>query len=624
MSIRRNRSEILTISVLPNFTIELQNRLVRLIKEVFTENPALQYLQTNVSFDKILNSGYIESIAKLVFVSSHEEPAGLISFKYYEPPYSAIHFSEFSPKDLSNRTLYTNEQMDSFWSNIYNQYWDEKNSSRRFGINVLKRMAIKGYMLNFNDIRKSIDEALIGRRNEKLLEYINEFYYFSKRNCLLGLSTTNGMLLIRLQAVKKILESNDDATVKKCLLNLFTCFDKTLSKFADLNIREFSTETAEIVEQSVLNRVINGDAYSRRFYRYLNDDHDQEQFKRHIQEYIKTTIKEAFDGQIFGINDQYSYANVISNILKSRQYNEKQIYKDGFSKGIKIGLKLEMIGWEPCDPNFADDSESTSMWWKKDVDIHPSSFIWGDKRYLIPENERNHFWVKTLYINQHGKMRADANHPNVSGSSVCMGDLIVNFSDESNPLAECLVRVEELLDMINYDSSYRSEYRDDLMKVSTVQESLYSSFNDNVKDKVRNSSTIRELGTNFDDTDDDEEEDLGDGIEDSVTNITRVNDNNGDLIAEIHMSSISNTQETNQRSQNLSTDEQSDEDMISDFESSDPSDNSYELNESIVVNDVNLVNSQGEQRPLVFTMPSNQRPSNESFSLGDTNLVGGQ
>jgi hypothetical protein len=594
-----------------------------LIKEVFTENPVLQYLQTNISFDKISNSGNIENIAKLVFASSHEEPEGLISTMYSMPRHYAIHFSEFSPRDLTNRTLYTNGQMECFWSNIYNHYWDEKNSSRRFGINVLKRMSVKGYVLNFNDIRKLINESITGRRNQNLLEYINEFYYFSKRNCLLGLSTTNGMLLIRLQSVKKVLESNDDATVKKCLLNLFTCFDKTLSKFANLNVREVLTETAEIVEQSVLNRVINGDAYSRRFYRYLNDNQDQEQFKRNIQEYIKTTIKEAFNGQIFGINDQYSYSNVISNILKSRQQKEKQIYKDGFSKGMKIGLRFEMVGWEPCDPKFADDRESTAIWWKKDVDIHPSSFIWGDKRYLIPENERHHFWVKTLYINQHGRMRADANHPNVSGSSVCMGDLTVDFSDETKPLAECLVRVEELLDMINYDSSYRAELRDHLVKVSTVQESLYSSLNDNVKDKVRKSSTIRELGANFDDVDEEEEEDLGDGIEDSVTNITRVNDNNGDLIAEIHMSPRSNTQETNQPNQSLSIAEQSDEDMISDFESSDPSDNSYELNESIVVNDVNIVGDQGEQRPLVFTMPSNQRPSNESFSLGDTNLVGG-
>ena len=53
-------------------------------------------------------------------------------------------------------------------------------------------------------------------------------------------------------------------------------------------------------------------------------------------------------------------------------------------------------------------------------------------------------------------------------------------------------------------------------------------------------------------------------------------------------------------------------------------DNTYELAETIIVNDIHTVNEVGNQRPVVFNLPGgeNNQPS-EGFTLGDDNLIGG-
>jgi len=598
-------------------------RLTRILNEIFSEDPTIENLKANITFDKIASNGSIDCHGKLSFVDpGHPDNNnnGIVTSSGYE--HSAIRFVEFTPRDLSVRTLYNgSENRSTFWSNVYNTSFDERYASRRYGINVLKRINIKGYILNFNDIRKLMEEANTNRRYDKILDYVNEFYYFSKRNCLLGLTTSNGVLLLRLQAIQKILKYNeDDEVVKRCLHNVFVCFNKVLDRFINLNVREVGEEVEELVTQSVMNRVINGSNFSRRFYRYADADGDIESLKETINDYIKTTLKNAFRGSVFGVNDRYSYSDIVNNIIRSRRDKEKKLFKDGFAKGMQIGMKFEMMGWSPANPKFADSSDTTCMWWEKEVNIKPDSFVKDGVRYLIPETERTYHITK-LYINQNGSMRADGKHPNLSGSRVCIGDLHVEYSDDTAAIQETLVRVEELLDMINYDSAYDSEKLNHLLEVSEAQDALFSTGGDSIKERVRKASSIRELDGNFDDDDEEVEEEL---TPEEEAQLFHIADNNGDHIAELTCFPVPEEETTSDRynhriSRNINVDSVS----VESLESAPVRNNTYETEETIIVNDINTVDEAGEQRPIIFNMGEGQTPVDEVFSFGDDILVGG-
>jgi len=592
---------------------EEQLRLVRILNNLFLENPDFDNLKTNISFDKISSNGSIHPIGKLTFVNSSDQSdsIGITFSRTYG--YSTIRFVEFSPRDISSSTLYNtrgnSSEVKNLWSNVYNEDWEARNSARRLGINVMKKISIKGYILNFNDVRKLIDENVSSNSYDSVLDNINEFYYFSNRNCLLGISTANGSLLIRLQAIKKILEQNDDETVKVCLRNVFVCFNKVLSKFIELNVREVHSEVAEIVNQSVLNRMINSNSqYNRRFYRFNTEGEDKATFQKNIDSYVKECLKNAFEGSVFGVDDQYSYARVLNKIINARRKSEKDVFKQGFSKGMKLGMKFEMMGWEPCTPKFADNTDDSSMWWSKIVNIKPSSFMKNQQRYLIPESERT-FLVKKLYINQDGQMKADATHPNVSGSNVCMGDLRIDYSDENFDIQEVLVRAEELLDMINFDSAYRKDSLEHLLEVSEIQNSLFAG-NEDINLKIRKSTSIRELDTSYDDDDDEEV------IEDMAPIIHNISDCDGVHIAEMtrYPSNI-----------NIREREDVETQMINHLESQPVNLDSQYIEESIIVNDISTVDESGNNKPLVFNVgigPVVQSPV-DGFSLGDHNLMTG-
>lgn len=605
------QTQFVTYSILPNFSFDLQNRLIRLLHELFNENPSLMDLKTTISFNKIGTRGTRTCLGTLIF-SDESGISSAVSDLY--PNYqSLIYFSNFQLRDISDRTIFINRDSTNFWSQIYNPNWNQKLGSRRYGINVLKKLSVKGYLFNFNDVKKLIDECIESRLSG-LLDCINEFYYASNRNILVALTTTTGHLIFRLQAVKKILECNDDITVKKCFLNIFTCYLKVLKMFTEMNIRTIQENVSGILEQGVWNELVNGDNLSRRFRNVFSDEPEEaiDRLKRNISEYINSTLENAFRDRIFGVSDQYSYARILNQIVKDNAYKEKQKFGDGFKKGVRFGLKFEMLGWEPCNPNFSDDNRDVNIWWKKDVDIYPSSFIHKCERYLIPEKYRNKFHISELYINQDGRMRAIGNHPNVSGSSVCMGDLTIDFTNDSIDLNDYLVQAEELLDMINYDSAYRNEYLTELLEVSEKQDSLFSSYDDK---SIFRTSSIRELhfGDNNNDEDEEEEEEI---LSEEHENLQfSIRNNNGEVIENAILQVNNNEEESfhiyydsivignTLNHVNISIEENQQHEDV------------YQLDESIVLNDISTVDQEGNITRII-------NPIHESFSLGDSNLMG--
>ena len=595
----------------------LPDILFSIIKKILDGDDALSIFKDVINIGSITSNGSFVTESKLIF--SQDEEVSVAGHDYGRTAGSTIKIAEFSPRQISNYTLYgtarnsRRESTADFYSNIYSKYWaNGAVTSKRIGINVCKKAKVKGYILNFNDVRKLLEESgSRGRRYSGLLDYINEFYYAGPKNCLLGIATTNGNLIIRKQALIRLIENNTEEVFTKCLHNLFTCFHKTHSSFIELNIRTFKEEMAELVEQSALNSVVNKELYSQRYYRRSDSESDSDQFMDEVKSFITDQLQTATSGTVFGATDSYSYTNLINQVMNNRHDHEKALYKEGFDKGMQIGLKFEMMGWEPSRHKFTSDH--TSIWWEKVVDIHPDTLVKNSQRYLIPEDQRHHYHITKLYINQSGNMQCDGTHPNVSGGRVCMGDLRdIDFSGDVSDIQDILTRVEDLLDIINYDSAYNYDRQEHLLEVSEKVEMLHDMHHSDTDKDLKKKSGIRELGEDFDD--DEEEEDIAEeeGEEPQIEATTQIIDGD-EIIA--HSINYDTSEEV-----------QRDEDNYDDYNNqhthSEEGVSQSEDIENMDVSDVSYVNEDGTRRSAVYvTTPPRSNNAPSQFILGDGNLI---
>jgi len=174
------------------------------------------------------------------------------------------------------------------------------------------------------------------------------------------------------------------------------------------------------------------------------------------------------------------------------------------------------------------------------------------------------------------------------------------------------VQAEELLDMINYDSAYRNEYLTELLEVSEKQDSLFSSYDDK---SIFRTSSIRELhfGDNNNDEDEEEEEEI---LSEEHENLQfSIRNNNGEVIENAILQVNNNEEESfhiyydsivignTLNHVNISIEENQQHEDV------------YQLDESIVLNDISTVDQEGNITRII-------NPIHESFSLGDSNLMG--
>jgi hypothetical protein len=293
---------------------------------------------------------------------------------------------------------------------------------------------------------------------------------------------------------------------------------------------------------------------------------------------------------------------------------EKTIFNDGFVKGMRIGMKLEMIGWVPTNINFPDHQSNTDIWWVTECNIVPNSFIWKEERYEIPEDKRK-FKISKLYVNQNGQLRCEGNHPNVSGSKVCMGDLQIDFTKTVSEIQDALDRARSLLDIVNYDSAYTNVNREELVKCSIKVRALSQHDTDVNGYRIKTKPKIKEVS--FDDSDDeDDEEEVGEEeITNNNVNITAIT-HNDEVIAEVELL-------------NNNVPAGSEYSIVEEEQISTPT---YEVSDNReLIETIRVVDEVGERRPIVFytsngdtvtlqTPPTNVVDSRE-LSLGDSNLL---
>ena len=474
-----------------------ESELGIILKEIFLENDHLSNYINNVGVGKIsTNYGYHADWKYLFFAT----PQVKTDYVDSSTARDCIRIVSFRLADITSRYFINqiiNQYDSTYGANIYsrklyNEYYFGAKTARRSGVNVYKSLKLKGYNLNVKDIKKLTSQEYMTRSNRSIHDYIQEFYYVGDKNIVIGFVSTDSVLYLRNDILLKII--TDKPTLKTILTNVLNCYKILDDRSDSFNIRYAESNLEETITSALMNQLTSGHIPVK-----ANGSLDVKKLETTVTEKSKEVVKQIISGTIFGIKDTYSYTKALDAIINEYKARDKSVFTDGFGAGMKIGLKLEMLGWHLANPSFAN-SRSTDMWWEKEVEIIPTVFLYGQEKYEIPEKMRK-YKIKKLYLNQAGQLRCDGNHPNVSSGNVCMGDLVIDFKDKTSDLSDTLARAETLLDHINYDSAYDSTDRQALLLASKKLD-VFSKTGD-VKKKP--TTSIKKLA--FLDDDGDEEED---------------------------------------------------------------------------------------------------------------------
>lgn len=376
----------------------------------------------------------------------------------------------------SNSYHYSSSALDS--SGYFSIFSIKSRSRSRYnnlfymGCNIDKDLPLSGYCYNITDIYNSYYmEHNTSASSQDYSSYIYKYLFIGNKNFLIGFIDKDCILYLDYNLLETIKMVNNDKYVE-VVRKIFSVYSIVNMAFFDGNVSGLESQILD----HFLKKYIKTARTAASDITYIkpdeldifSDDDTSEKIITKLVSNIKTEIKLLFESTSWGVDNQYSYNRIISDIIKSRDTNHKYEVEKAFTNGLIYGNKFELCGWSICD-NFA---YSDDIAWKKEVNIIPSRVVYDGKLYNINNNDQswqNPYKITNIYVTINGKMWCDGNHPNVLSGQVCMGDISqkITLGDPAT-LGENLNKCEALLTLINYDSAYTSENREWILKHSTL------------------------------------------------------------------------------------------------------------------------------------------------------------
>lgn len=373
--------------------------------------------------------------------------------------------------------------------NMYLNFFNNKYSSSRYdrgnaasyiyiGCNVDRNVNLMGYHYNACDIYNSYlieGNARAGydscnQESKSISYHVYKLLFIGQKNFLVGFIDKSGILYLDYVILNKLKETNQEK-FKEVVTNILSIYANINSIFFELNISGITGEITERVKRTLLagiNQTSKDCSIIEPNHIDIFSDSSQiDNLVSKMQDIIKFEIQNYFKGSNWGIGNQYSFKDILDNIICKKYEASKYDIEKAFANGLLYGNKFELSGWIVSDKQF-----DNSVTWEKEVHIIPSRVNYNKRLYNINNNDpewKNPFHIDKLYVTAAGKMYCDGDHPNVSSQNVCMGDISgkIVLSDVKK-LGENLNRCEALLTLINYDSAYRSSEREEILKHSTL------------------------------------------------------------------------------------------------------------------------------------------------------------
>lgn len=365
------------------------------------------------------------------------------------------------------------------YENNTNSSSDTQNAYVYLGSNINKELQLDGYHYNACDIYNSFivdDSANMGynstKEESKGISYrIFKLLFIGEKNFLVGMIDKTGIMYLDHTLLQKI-QTKSDELFKDTVSRIFDIYSNVNSMFFDLNITGIQNDIMERISRlllsSINNDLKNCTIIEPEALNIFSEFNIVDNYIRRVEDRIVQETSSYLKDSYWGCNNQFSFKRIIENLLSREGEKRREEVEKAFAQGLLYGNKFELSGWSVSEFKFDD----AAVVWEKEVNIVPCRAVYSHKLYNINNNDEewhNPYKITKLYVTSNGKMYCDGKHPNVSGQNVCMGDIAgkITLSDPKK-LGENLNKCEALLTLINYDSAYTSERREEILKHSTL------------------------------------------------------------------------------------------------------------------------------------------------------------
>lgn len=343
------------------------------------------------------------------------------------------------------------------------------------GVNIDPEFKLTGYHYNICDIFNAhFFETGESDRKYDIGKTIYKLIYITEKNFLLGFIDNQAVLYLDNVILTKLRETSFSDFVK--------IVDRVISVYANANAIFFKLNTQSCenyIVDKVASKLISTINYDCTECTIIPPEHVDlfEDFSviSNLMHKLTSTIREQvkimLEGTRWGINNQYSYKQLLDDLLTTKYQSDTNSKEKAFMQGLLYGSKFELAGWEISERRFSDND---CVCWEKNVEIIPCRLFYERKMYNINPSDdtwQNPFKITKLFVTSSGVMYCEGKHPNVSGGKVCMGDISgkINMGDVKKLQAN-LARCESLLTSINYDSPYDHSKREEMLAHSVCVE----------------------------------------------------------------------------------------------------------------------------------------------------------
>lgn len=446
---------------------ESTSQLIESIVNIVGSDNNISYIKDNICYGNFYTKrGFVTEISAATPMNNRWVRLTRIS---------KVNFRKFMDWRSNNYSYgYSDRKLDSSgYFTIFNPSYSNRRREKQnhfwMGCNVDKDLKLSGYSFNICDIYNSFDlEA--GRSNEEYQRHIYKLIFIGNKNFLIGFIDKSCVLYLDNNLLESIKQANYEKFTE-IIKKIFSLYSIANMSFFNGNICGLEGQITEYLLRKYMKKV-GTETMDASFIQVeeldiFSSDDVCDRIVNKICSNIKSEIEAMLQGTSWGISNQYSYNQLVANIIRSRDQSHKDEIDKAFAKGLLYGNKFELCGWEVCD----DFKYSQEVAWMKKVDIVPTRAVYQGKLYNINNNDSwsNPFKIDTIYVTLNGKMWCDGNHPNVSSGQVCMGDISQKISlSDPTTLGENLNKCEALLTLINYDSAYTSSDREYILSHSTL------------------------------------------------------------------------------------------------------------------------------------------------------------
>ena len=491
--------------------------LVEIIYDIVSNKNDIAYLKNSVSCGSFqTKNGYIsqENSTGIKFLDNSSWIRLVRLNKTFIARYISWHYEW-------RRNNYNENPNQDFLTMFNNKYRENGRGFFYIGANIDFDLKIEGYHYNANNIYDSyyVETNKIDTNLNKLNVYIYKFLFIGEKNFLIGFIDKYGILYLDQVILEKLRRAVSYDKFKEIVIRLISVFANANSLFFRSNIMGVDGELTERIGKFLVARLNNLSQectiIEPQHIDLFNDCDEVSVLLSKIKELISTQIKRYIEDTRWGINNQYSYKQLLDSYLAKKYETQQKDIDAAFSSGLLYGNKFELSGWIVSDQKF-----DGCIAWEKEVHIIPMKVNYKGKiRNIDPNWKGNPYHIDKIFITTDGKMYCEGYHPNTNNGNVCMGDISGKISlTDVRKLGENLNRCEALLNLINFDSAYDSSNLEEVLAHSTIDVS--SNFEID-KEYIGDNETLTDVS--FEDEEDSTTKNI-DPDEDTETHVEIIND----------------------------------------------------------------------------------------------------